>query len=61
MQNTYHHLVNFVPKMGSITGTVSFTDSTVYSDYTDLCSITLKCNSLHYNYFQNHCITLQLQ
>ena len=27
----------------------------------DLCSITLKCNSLHYNYFQNHCITLQLQ
>ena len=27
----------------------------------DLGSITLKCNALHYNYFQNHCITLQLQ
>ena len=27
----------------------------------DLGSITLKCNALHYNYFQNHCITLRLQ
>ena len=28
---------------------------------TDLGSITLKCNSLHYNYFQSCCIILQLQ
>ena len=27
---------------------------------TDLGSITLKCNALHYNYFQNYCIILQL-
>ena len=28
---------------------------------TDLGSITLKCNALHYNYFQKPYITLQLQ
>ena len=27
----------------------------------DLGSITLKCNALHYNYFQNYCIILQLR
>ena len=32
MQNTYHYLATFAPKMRSITGTVSFTDSTVYSE-----------------------------
>ena len=32
MQNTYHYLANFAPKMRSITGTVYFTDSTVYSE-----------------------------
>ena len=32
MQNTYHHLATVSPKMRSITGIVSFTDSTVYSE-----------------------------
>ena len=36
MQNTHHYLATFSPKMrpltGSITGTVSITDSTVYSE-----------------------------
>ena len=32
MQNTYHYLTYFAPKMCSIIGTVSFTDSTVYSE-----------------------------
>ena len=32
MQNTYHYLEFFAPKMCSIIGTVSFTDSTVYSE-----------------------------
>ena len=27
----------------------------------DLGSTSLKCNSLHYNHYQKHCITLQLQ
>ena len=26
----------------------------------ELGSITLKCNALHYNYFQNHCITITI-
>ena len=40
MQNTYHYLTTFVPKMRSITGTVSFTESTVYSESIG-CKVTL--------------------
>ena len=32
MQNTYHYLTSVVLKLRSITDTVSFTDSTVYSE-----------------------------